>query len=122
MTSAPVPAGASFHLSPRSLRGPDVFPRAADSASWLKPATNSAAVLFKLADSIAAEQLSKDLSSGQLNSAIEALSNLELSETAVALSRIRKDLERDGNYESAAVADLVRDRVADEQKMRAAEN
>jgi hypothetical protein len=50
------------------------------------------------------------------------LSNLELSETAVALSRIRKDLERDGNYESAAVADLVRDRVADEQKMRAAEN
>ena len=54
--------------------------------------------------------------------AIEVLSNLELSETAVALSRITKDLEDEGNYESAAVADLVRDRVADEQKMRAAEN
>jgi hypothetical protein len=38
------------------------------------------------------------------------------------LGRIRKDLEDEGNYESAAAADLVRDRVADEQKMRAAEN
>jgi hypothetical protein len=57
-----------------------------------------------------------------LNGAIEALSNLELSETAVALGRIRKDLEDEGNYESAAVADLIRDRVADEQKMRAAQN
>jgi len=57
-----------------------------------------------------------------LMGAIEVLSNLELSETAVALSRITKDLEDEGNYESAAVADLVRDRVADEQKMRAAEN
>ena len=70
----------------------------------------------------AAEQLAKDLSVGQLNVAIEALSNLELSETAVALGRIRKDLEDEGDYESAAVADLARDRVADEQKMRAAEN
>ncbi len=84
--------------------------------------TNSAAVLFKLADSIPAEQLAKDLSAGQLNGAIEALSNLELSTTAVALGRIRKDLEDESDYESAAVADLVRDRVADEQKMRAAEN
>jgi hypothetical protein len=84
--------------------------------------THSAAILFKLDDSIPAEQLTKDLSAGQLNGAIEALSNLELSETAVALGRIRKDLEDEGNYESAAVADLVRDRVADEQKMRAAEN
>jgi len=84
--------------------------------------TNSAAILFKLADSIPAEQLTKDLSAGQLSGAIEALSNLDLSETAVALGRIRKDLEDEGNYESAAVADLVRDRVADEQKMRATEN
>jgi hypothetical protein len=84
--------------------------------------TASAAILFKLADSIPAEQLAKDLSAGQLNDAIEALSNLELSETAVALDRTRKDLEDEGNYESAAVADFVRDRVADEQKMRAAEN
>jgi hypothetical protein len=84
--------------------------------------TNSAAILCKLADSIPVEQLTKDLSAGQLNGAIEALSTLELSETAVALGRIRKDLEDAGNYESAAVADLVRDRVADEQKMRAAEN
>jgi hypothetical protein len=50
------------------------------------------------------------------------LSNLELSKTAVALGRIKKALEDEGNYESAAVADLVPDRVADEQKMRAAEN
>jgi hypothetical protein len=50
---------------------------------------------------------------GAFNSAIEALSNLELSETAVALGRIRKDLEDKDDYESAAVADLVRDRVAD---------
>jgi hypothetical protein len=64
--------------------------------------TNSAAILFKLADSIPAEQLAKDLSAGQLNDAIEALSNLELSETADALGRIRKDLENEGNYESAA--------------------
>ena len=84
--------------------------------------TNSAAILFKLADSIPAEQLTKDLSAGQLSGAIEALSNLDLSETAVALGRIRKDLEDEGNYESAAVADLVRDRVADEQKMRVTEN
>ncbi len=84
--------------------------------------TDSAAILFKLANSIPIEQLAKDLSAGQLNGAIEALSNLELSATAVALGRIRKDLEDEGNYESAAVADLVRDRVADEQKMRAAEN
>ncbi len=84
--------------------------------------TNSAAVLFSLASSIPAEQLAKDLSAGQLNGAIKALSNLELSETAAALGRIRKDLEDEGNYESAAAADLVRDRVADEQKMRAAEN
>ncbi len=77
--------------------------------------TNSAAILFKLADSIPAEQLAKDLSTGQLNGAIEALSNLELSDTAVALGRIRKDLENEGNYKSAAVTDLVRDRVADEQ-------
>jgi len=84
--------------------------------------TNSAATLCKLADSIPAEQLTMDLSAGQLNGAIEVLSNLELSETAVALGRTRKDLEDEGNYESAAVADLVRDRVADEQKMRAAEN
>jgi len=62
------------------------------------------------------------ISAGQLNGAIEALSNLELSGTAVALGRTRKDLEDEGNYESAAVAGLVRDRVADEQKMRAAEN
>jgi hypothetical protein len=62
----------------------------------------SAAILFKLADSIPAEQLAKDLSAGQLNDAIEALSNLELSETADALGRIRKDLENEGNYESAA--------------------
>jgi hypothetical protein len=84
--------------------------------------TNSTAILFKLADSIPAEQLTKDLSAGQLNGAIEALSNLELSETAVALGRIRTDLEDEGNYELAAVADLVRDRVADEQKMRATDN
>jgi hypothetical protein len=86
------------------------------------PVTNSAAILFKLADSIPAEQLTKDLSAGQLNGAIEALSNPELSATASALGRITKDLENEGNYELAAVADLVRDRVADEQKMRAAEN
>ena len=61
----------------------------------------SAAILFKLADSIPAEQLATDLSSGQLNGAIEALSNLELSETAVALGRMRKDLEEEGDYESA---------------------
>jgi hypothetical protein len=73
--------------------------------------TNSATIFFKLADSIHAEQLIKDLSAGQLNGAIEALSTLESSETAVALGRIRKDLEDKGNYESAAVADLVRDRV-----------
>ena len=84
--------------------------------------TNSAAILFKLAHSIPAEQLTKDMGAGQLNGAIEALSNLELRETAVALGGIRKDLEDGGNYESATVADLVRDRVADEQKMRAAEN
>jgi hypothetical protein len=84
--------------------------------------TNSATIFFKLANSIPAEQLTKDLSAGQLNGAIEALSNLELSATAVALDRIRKDLEDEGNYESAAVVDFVRDRVADEQKMRAAEN
>ena len=47
--------------------------------------TNSAAIIFKLADYIPAEQLATDLSAGQLNGAIEALSNLELSETAVAL-------------------------------------
>ena len=47
---------------------------------------------------------------------------LELSETVVALGRMRKDLEDEGNYESAAVADLLRDRVADEQKMRASKN
>ena len=41
------------------------------------------------------------------------MSNLELSETAVALGRTRKDLEDEGNYESDAVADLMRDRVAD---------
>jgi hypothetical protein len=87
-----------------------------------KPVTNFAAILFKLADSILAEQLAKDLSAGQLKGAIQALSNLELSETAVALGRTRKDLEDEGDYESAAVADLVRDRVADEQKMRASEN
>jgi hypothetical protein len=81
--------------------------------------TNSTVILFKLADSIPTEQLTKDLSAGQLNGAIEALSNLELSETAVALGRIRRDLEDEGDYESAAVADLMRDRVADEQKMRA---
>jgi hypothetical protein len=84
--------------------------------------TDSAAILFKLADSIPAEQVTKDLSAGQLNDAIEALPNLELIKAAVALGRIRKNLEDEGNYESAAVADLVRDRVADEQKMRAAEN
>jgi hypothetical protein len=84
--------------------------------------TNSAAILFKLAYSIPRQDLATDLSAGQLIGAIEALSNLELSETAVALGRIRKDLEGEGNYESAAVADLIRDRVADEQKMRAAEN
>ena len=72
--------------------------------------------------SLPLDGLARDLSAGQLNGAIEALSNLELSETAVALSRIRKDLEDEGNYESAAVADLVYDRVADEQKIRAAEN
>jgi len=80
------------------------------------------AILCKLADSIPVEQLTMDLSAGQLSGAIDALSNLELSETAVALGRIRKNLEDEGDYESAAVADLVRDRVADEQKMRAAEN
>jgi len=93
-----------------------------NSADYLEPVTNSAAVLFKLADSVPAEQLAKDLSAGQLNLAIETLSNLELSATAVALGRIRKDLKDECNYSSAAVADLVRDRVADEQKMRAAEN
>lgn len=69
-----------------------------------------ATIFFKLANSIPAEQLTKDLSAGQLNGAIEALSTLESSETAVALGRVRKDLEDKGNYESAAVADLVRDR------------
>ncbi len=59
--------------------------------------TNSAATVFKLADSIPADQLTKDLSAGQLNGAIEALSNLELSETAVALSRMRKDFEDEGD-------------------------
>jgi hypothetical protein len=78
--------------------------------------TNSAAILFRLAYSISTQDLATDLSAGQLIGAIEALSNLELSETAVALSRIRKDLEDAGNYESAAVTDLVRNRVADEQK------
>ncbi len=84
--------------------------------------TNFAAILLKLADSIPAEKLTKDLSAGQLNRAIEALSNLELLEAAVALGRIRQDLENAQDYASAAVADLVRDRVADERKMRAAEN
>jgi len=71
----------------------------------LGPVTNSAAILFKLADSIPTEQLTKDLSAGQLNGAIEALSNLELSEIAVALGQIRKDLEDEGDYESAAGAE-----------------
>jgi hypothetical protein len=37
--------------------------------------TSSAAALLDLADSIPAEQLAKHLSAGQLNGAIEALSN-----------------------------------------------
>jgi hypothetical protein len=41
--------------------------------------TNSAAILFDLACSIPTQQLTKDLSAGQLNGAIEALFDLELS-------------------------------------------
>lgn len=81
-----------------------------------------ATILPRLANSVPAEQLATDLSAGQLNDVIEGLFNLELLEVAVALGGIRTNLEGTGDYELAAVADLVRDRVADEQKMRAAEN
>ncbi len=79
---------------------------------------SAAAILMRLASTVASGQLATDLSAGRLDGAIGSLSTSDLNETVKDLGRRKKDLIRRGDRDSVVVVELVRDRMLAEQRVR----
>jgi hypothetical protein len=66
--------------------------------------------LLQIASTIESHELAKDLASGRLAHAIKGLEIAELSLAAIDLQLLRTRLEIMGDFQVAAVVDLIRDR------------
>ena len=83
---------------------------------------STASSLVLSASKLSPKEIARDLSCGRLNAVIESISTRALGGVARELKLIRQQFELEANYRLAAKVDLVRDRVTDEQKIRAKAN